>query len=146
MPKQSPQTFISFDFGMSRIGVAIGNTSTQTARPLKTLPARDGIPNWNTIKNILDQWSIDAIIVGMPYTLDNKHQDITFAARKFSNRLKQKYKLPIFIVDERFSTKIARQEMKKKQEIDSISACIILEAWLNEKRIPPSHNKHEDTQ
>ena len=143
MPNRTPQAFRGFDYGMSRIGVAIGNTLSQTARPLSTLRAQDGKPNWDLVQKLLTQWDVAGIVVGMPYTLDNKHQDITFAAKKFSNRLRQKYKLPVFTIDERFTTKIARQEMSKNQELDSIAACIILEAWLNENRTRPSQEHKE---
>jgi putative holliday junction resolvase len=132
MHKYPSQTYLGFDFGMSRIGLAIGNSISQRATPLKTITAQDGIPQWEVIQGLLKKWSIDAIIVGMPYTLNNTHQDTTFAAQKFANRLKQKFKLPIHTVDERFTTKIASQTKNPKHGIDSVAACIILQAWLDE--------------
>ena len=124
-------TLLGFDFGMKRIGVAIGNSLTQTARPLTTLKARDGIPNWDEIQDLIKNWQIKALVVGMPYGLDNQDQEITYAARKFKNRLKQKFKIPTHDIEEQYTTKIARMEKKPGDDIDSMAASIILQAWLD---------------
>ena len=93
---------------MKRIGVALGNSFTESARPLLTLAAKDGIPDWNQIESLIKTWNVSEIIVGMPYTLDNKDQEINYAARKFKNRLRQKFKLATHEVEEQYTTKIAR--------------------------------------
>ncbi len=127
----NPQMFLGFDFGMKRIGVALGNSLTENARPLLTLAARDGIPDWDQIQSLIKTWNISAIIVGMPYTLNNEDQEITHAARKFKNRLKQKFKLATHEVEEQYTTKIARKQLNPNDDIDSMAASIILQAWLD---------------
>jgi putative Holliday junction resolvase len=125
-------------FGMKRIGVAIGNTQIRHARPLTVLHATDGIPDWETIHRLIDQWQVTHLIVGLPYQIDGTDQEITKAARKFSRRLHAKFSLPISLVDERYSTKIAKKtenfKTNKKASIDSHAAAIILEAWLNDDK------------
>ena len=128
--KKNPQIFLGFDFGMKRIGVALGNSFTESARPLLTLAAKDGIPDWNQIESLIKTWNVSEIIVGMPYTLDNKDQEITHAARRFKNRLRQKFKLATHEVEEQYTTKIARTQLNANDDIDNMAA-IILQAWLD---------------
>jgi putative holliday junction resolvase len=132
---KTPSTILGFDFGMSRIGVAIGDSLIKSAKPLTTLQATDGIPLWGEIEALVNKWDIRAMVVGMPYALDHSFQEITFAARKFSNRLKQKFKLPVHLIDESYTTKIARMKKRsKKIGIDSVAASVILQAWFNENK------------
>lgn len=131
--------FIGFDFGYKRIGMAIGQRLTYSASPLATVQAQLGIPNWKDIDKVLHQWNPQALIVGLPTCIDNSKQYTTAAAQRFAQELENRYHLPVYLVDERLSTKQARSDMfakggyKKinKAEIDSIAACIILEQWLN---------------
>jgi putative holliday junction resolvase len=132
MPNNNTQTLLGFDFGMRRIGIAIGNTVTNTAQPLIIIQAQDGIPDWNEINNLINQWAITALVVGMPYNIDGEFQEITHAAKKFANRLKQKFKLPVHLIDERYTTKIAKSASRKDKGVDSIAASILLQSWLNE--------------
>ncbi len=138
MPKDphNIKTVLGFDFGLKRIGIAIGQTITQSANPLITLAATDGIPHWEEIENLISVWQADALIVGLPYKMDGSEQHLTFAARKFANRLKEKFKLPVFLVDERLTTMAAKSYLKEhkmlvKSEIDQYAAKFILESWLN---------------
>jgi putative Holliday junction resolvase len=129
-------TVLGFDFGLKRIGVAVGQTITRTANPLTTLKAQDGIPVWGEIQHLISTWDADALIVGLPFQLDGSEQLLTFAAKKFANRLKEKFKLPVFLVDERLSTMAAKSHLKEEKalvlsEIDQYAAKIILESWLN---------------
>lgn len=137
MPKQAqPKVLLAFDFGMRRIGVAVGQSLTNSATPLATLPAKDGIPSWETIKNLIETWQADALIVGIPYNMDGSEQDITKAARKFLRRL-HRYHLPTYEVDERLTTVEARNQLYAKnlraadiKNVDSFAAKLILESWL----------------
>ncbi len=135
------QTLLGFDFGMRRIGVAIGDTISKSAKPLVTIQARDGIPDWHQIAELITHWQIDGCIVGMPYQLDGSTQDITFAAKKFSNRLHAKYQLPVKLIDERLTTKVAQLEIAARAtnqySLDSVAACLILQAWLNDTNSDP---------
>lgn len=132
----SIKTVLGFDFGMKRIGVAIGQTITRSANPLTTLSAVDGIPDWEEIENLIALWQADALIVGLPYHLDGSEQHLSLAARKFANRLKAKFKLPVFLMDERLTTMAAKSYLKEAKiyaptEIDQYAAKFILESWLN---------------
>lgn len=130
---------LGFDFGMKHIGVAIGQTLTMSAQALPCLMAKDGIPDWKKIADLIAIWHPDAMAVGIPYNMDGSEQHTTFSARKFANRLKEKFKLPVYPVDERLTTVEAKllcsQNFKKKAslEIDSYAAKLILESWLREQ-------------
>ena len=141
MPKHTnPLIVLGFDFGMRRIGVAIGQTITTTARPLTVLDAKDGIPRWKEIGDLISTWQAEALIVGVPYNIDGSDQEISLAAKKFSRRLESKFKLPVHLIDERYSTKTAQSnpefKTNKNAAIDSYAAAIILDAWLQQQ--PPS--------
>lgn len=128
---------LSFDFGMSKIGVAVGQSITQTARPLTNIKAQDGIPNWRDIESLIAEWHADALIVGLPYNMDGTLQDISLAARKFARRLKAQFRLPVYMCDERLTTKEAQsllhEKGDKKTEVDSFAASLILESWFREQ-------------
>lgn len=131
------QTVLGFDFGMKKIGVAIGQSITQTASPLQRINALDGIPNWSHIETLINTWAPDALIVGLPLNMDGSPQNITFAAKKFARRLESFYKLPVFLMDERLTTKSALSQFDKqahkKNNLDSLAAVIIVESWLREQ-------------
>ncbi len=130
-------SIIAFDFGMRSIGVAIGQQVTQTASPLSAIAAKDGIPNWNFIQKLIDEWAPEGLLVGLPLNMDGTEQDITLRAKKFSNRLKHRYNIPVYLHDERLSTVDAKEKLfelggyKKlsKEKVDSVSACLIFESW-----------------
>lgn len=127
-------TLMSFDFGMRKIGVAVGQMITHTANPLAILKAKDGIPDWCHIQKLINIWNIDAIVVGIPLNMDGSEQPITFAARKFANRLQSRFKLPVYTVDERLTTIEAKRYKEKQiQQFDSYAATLILEQWLHEQ-------------
>jgi len=137
------QVILAFDFGMKRIGVAVGQTISDHAKPLKTLYVRNGTPNWEDIKRLIEQWRADTLVVGLPLNLDGAVQGMTHATRRFIKQLKKHFKLPIYEVDERLTTIEAREQIfasggykkLKKTEIDSVVATLILEQWLTEKKL-----------
>lgn len=132
------KTLLSFDFGVKSIGVAVGQTITGTASPLAALKAQDGIPDWDLIESLYQEWRPDLCIVGMPLNMDGTEQPISARARKFASRLNGRFKKPIELWDERLTTVDARAELfslggfKKldKAKIDSVSACLILQSWF----------------
>lgn len=132
------RTILGFDFGKKSIGVAIGQEVTGTASPLPSLTARDGIPDWSKIEAIYQEWQPQLVIVGLPLNMDGTNQDITHAARKFGNRLHNKFKKTVEFYDERLTTADAKTRLfelggyKKleKGKIDSVSACLIAEGWM----------------
>jgi putative Holliday junction resolvase len=129
---------IGFDFGMRRIGMAIGHCSTKHTRPLPTLLAKQGEPDWAALRKTLALWKPEALIVGLPTHIDGREQYTTEAARCFAQALKAHFQLPVYLVDERLSTVEARSQLFeqggykkiKQSEIDSFAACVILEQWL----------------
>lgn len=137
MTKNS-QILLGFDFGMKRIGVAVGQTITQTARPLMTLKAKQGIPPWETLDKLIKTWQPDALIVGIPLNMDGTEQPLTIAAQRFADSLKQRFNLPVHGIDERLSTKDARERLfaeggykaLQNGQVDSMAAQLILQNWL----------------
>lgn len=141
MEKQAQKIVLGFDFGMKRIGVAVGQTITKSARPLTTLKANQGIPQWEILNKLIKTWQPDALVVGIPLNMDGTEQPLTQAAQAFSNELKQRYGLSVYGMDERLSTKDARERLfnqggyKALQEgqVDSVAAQLILQNWLLEQ-------------
>ncbi len=131
---------LGFDFGMKYIGVATGQTVTNTANALTTLRAIDGIPDWQEIANLITEWRPNILLVGIPLNMDDSEQQLTKCAQKFANRLRHKYNLPVELVDERLSTWEAKQNIKVEQrntsrtkQLDAInaeSAAILVNQWL----------------
>lgn len=136
--KEENQTLLGFDFGLKRIGVAVGQTITQTATPLQTLQARNGIPDWKQITALIKEWQPSALVVGIPLNIDGTSQSLTKSAQKFAQSLEKHTQLPVHRIDERLSTKEARQRLFdvggyreiQKSQIDSFAAKLILESWL----------------
>lgn len=121
------QSFLAFDFGLKRTGVAVGNRLTRSAQGLATVKA-EGEARWPLIDARVKEWQPDAIVVGVPYHPDGAAHENTRRAQKFGRQLHARYKLPVFEVDERYSTTEAL-EMGAK-DADAAAACIILEQFL----------------
>lgn len=132
-----PNTVLAFDFGTRSIGVAIGQMVTRTAFPLEALKANDGIPNWDNIALIYQEWQPDIVIVGLPLNMDGSEQEITQRSKKFAQRLHGRFKIAVEMHDERLSTADAKAMLfelggyKKlsKGKVDSVSACVIFQSW-----------------
>jgi putative Holliday junction resolvase len=137
----SPGTIMGFDFGMKNIGVAVGQQLTGTASPLTALKARDGIPDWQQIEGLIDNWKPTTLVVGLPLNMDGSEQHMTAAARKFGNRLHNRFKLPVAWQDERLTTYEALNQMglrdkmqsTQRSDVDRLSAQIILQSWLDQQ-------------
>lgn len=132
--------FLGFDFGYKRIGVAVGQSVTGHAKPLKTESAKDGVPDWHHIATLIQSWKPQALIVGLPTCIDGTEQYTTAAAKQFATELTTRFHLPVHLVDERLTTVEARAHLFaqggfkkiKNTPVDSIAACIILEQWLGD--------------
>jgi len=131
---------IGFDFGMKRIGVAVGQTITKTARPLDTIQAKDGVANQQAISKVIQKWLPDALIVGVPLNMDGSDQPITQTAKQFAEWLRTHFQLPVYEIDERLTTKDARERLfieggyKALQggQVDRVAAQLILQNWFDE--------------
>ena len=125
---------------MKSIGIAVGQEVTGTATPLNAIKARDGIPNWDTLADVFEEWQPNLVVVGLPLNMDGSYQQVTYAAKKFANRLQVKYKKPVEAWDERLTTADARAQLfdlggfKKleKGKVDSVSACLIVQSWMEQ--------------
>lgn len=138
MATAKPRSALLFDFGLKNIGLAYGQTISQTARELPALKARDGIPQWEAIGALLKEWQPNLLLVGLPLNMDGSESELSGRARTFGNRLNGRFNMPVEMVDERLSTREAKWEAAtrghkgnyREAPIDSIAARIILEAWL----------------
>jgi putative Holliday junction resolvase len=131
MPDKST-TVIGFDFGSYWIGVAVGQTLTRQATPLTTLKNGD----WKGIERLLEEWRPQKLLVGLPLSMNGDDQEMTAHAQRFGRQLEGRFGIDTSMVDERLTTREAYQiameneEFKSKQEIDSLSAALITESWL----------------
>ncbi|VFP82981.1 Holliday junction resolvase RuvX [Candidatus Erwinia haradaeae] len=131
-------TFLSFDFGMKSIGVASGQRVTSTAYPLKALKAQAGMPYLDKIDALIQEWQPTNIVVGLPLNMNGSEQPLTTRARTFASFMHMRYKILVNLHDERLSTVEARAvifqrrgfQALRKDHVDSLSAAIILESWL----------------
>lgn len=138
--KTSFKILMGFDFGLKRIGVAIGQTVTQTARPLDTLHAKDGQPNWDMLGKLIKKWRPDALIIGIPLNMDGTDQPIGIRARQFARTLQERFQLPVYEMDERLTTKDAKERLFKEGgykalqdgQVDRVAAQLILQNWFEE--------------
>ena len=122
---------MGFDFGMKRIGVAVGQKVTQTASGLTVVQACDGIPRWEYLDKIVLDWQPEKFIVGLPLNMDGSKSEMSQKAHKFSRRMSSRYNIQSEMFDERLTSFEARDH-EEKTHIDAIAARLILESWLRE--------------
>lgn len=122
-----PQSFLAFDYGTRRVGVASGNTLLAQARPLRTLAA-EGAARFDAIAALLREWQPDALVVGVPCHPDGAAHDNTARARRFANQLRGRFGLPVHEVDERYTTVEALAA--GAADADAAAAALILEQHL----------------
>jgi len=141
----NPQTVMGFDFGTKKIGIAIGQSITQTVTPLVTLPSLNQKPDWVAIEDLIKEWLPTILVVGLPVHLGGEEQAMTQAAKKFGHRLNGRFNLPVEFMDERLSSYEAEERLReinrnKKQtnkrqtalDIDKIAAQLIVESWFRQ--------------
>lgn len=135
-----PQTILGFDFGTQKMGMAVGNSLLCTAQPLALFPMQDGIPDWEKLEKIIAEWQPNICLVGLPLNMDDSESELSLRARKFARRLKHRMNKPVWMIDERLTTREARQQLEqyqqhghgKKTSADSIAAGLLVESWFNE--------------
>lgn len=136
------KTILAFDFGTTRIGVAVGQTATQTAQALNEIKAVDGIPNNEQMKNVITEWQPNLLLVGLPLNMDGTTSELSKRAKKFGNRLRENFGIDVTFMDERLSTYSAKGELlnqglrreSENEAVDSIAARLILESWFNQSQ------------
>ncbi len=126
---------LAFDYGTQKIGVASGNELLGTASPLKALPCKNTQPNWDDIAALLKEWEPEALVVGLPLNMDGTDSESTARAKKFAGRLKGRFGIKVWLVDERLTTREARERtgiQKADSRVDSMAAVIIAEGFWSE--------------
>ena len=135
------ETIIAIDFGLRNIGVAVGNTLSLTSRPLTILQARDGVPDWDALCSIFDEWRPDRILVGNPLNMDDSESDMGRQAARFARRIEGRFGLTVTLVDERLSSREAKANALAAGHrgdfasirVDDEAAAIILTTWLHQQ-------------
>lgn len=125
----SVETIFAFDFGVKRIGVAMGNTMIRQAQPVKVISALDNATRFAAIQALLDEWKPARLVVGLPMHPDGAEHDMTARARKFANQLNGRFNLPVELVDERYSSAVI--SAKRGETIDDRAAAIILQQYFD---------------
>ncbi|HET9206178.1 MAG TPA: Holliday junction resolvase RuvX [Burkholderiaceae bacterium] len=125
--RRSAQSFLAFDFGTRRVGVAVGNTLLKQAQPLTTV-AMMGDARFAAIARLLREWQPDALVVGVPTHPDGAPHDNTRRAKAFARQLQGRFGLPVHEVDERYTSVEAIAEGAR--DVDAAAAALILEQYL----------------
>ncbi|HEX6320782.1 MAG TPA: Holliday junction resolvase RuvX [Burkholderiales bacterium] len=128
MPSPGARTVLAFDFGLKRIGVAVGEPELRTAHPL---PA---VARFEDITSLISEWQPAALVVGRPTSVQGEAHAMTRQAEDFARRLERRFKLPVARVDERFTSVEAESRLRgmKKKAVDSVAAQLILEQYFDE--------------
>jgi putative Holliday junction resolvase len=139
-----PGTYLAFDFGLRRIGVAVGQTTTCTASPLAVV-TNGSVPDWAALDKLIQEWCPVALVLGLPLDGEAQETDMSRAARRFGAALEQRYGLPVHYNDERMSSLAAGERFREQRaaggarrkdaaRMDAVAAGIILERWLARRR------------
>jgi putative holliday junction resolvase len=119
---------LAFDFGVRRIGVAIGNSVTHEARPLVTVDAAGSVGPWAAIGKLIEDWHPARLVVGVPLHPDGAPHEMTARCERFARQLEGRFRLPVERVDERYSSAAATGAV----DVDAAAAALILQQWFDE--------------
>jgi putative Holliday junction resolvase len=125
------RSYLAFDYGPRRVGVACGNTVTRTATPITTVAAQ-GAARFAAIARLVDEWRPDALVVGIPRHPDGAPHENTERAERFARQLQGRFRLPVHRVDERYST--VEAQSLGAADVDAAAAAVILEQFMREQR------------
>ena len=134
------QTIMAFDFGTQKMGMAVGQALIESATPLALFPMKDGVPQWENLLKIIKQHQPQLFLVGLPLNMDDSESELSTRARKFARRLRHQSNIDTLMVDERLTTREARDELDhyqaqgrgKKLAADSLAAALLIESWYRE--------------
>ena len=129
MPERSARTVLAFDFGLKRIGVAVGEPELGTAHPLPPIAA----PGFGAIARLVKEWQPAQLVIGLPVAEQGEHA-LAKRVERFARQLEGRFQLPVKRVDERFSSVEAESRLRgmKRKSIDSVAAQLILEQYFGE--------------
>lgn len=125
----SAETIFAFDFGVKRIGIAMGNTLIRQAQPVKVISAVDNATRFSAIAALLEEWQPGLLVVGLPLHPDGAEHEMTARCRKFANQLHGRFNLPVELVDERYSSAVIGGQ--RGEVIDDRAAAIILQQYFD---------------
>lgn len=136
-----PETIVALDYGLRRIGVAVGQSVTRSASPVGTLACKDGVPDFGELDAILRDWKPSRLVVGLPVHADGSPSEMQANVEAFIEQL-QRYALPVTTIDERYTSVEAETALKnaraagtrgriRKEHIDAASAVLIAERYLS---------------
>ena len=133
-------TIMAFDFGTQKMGMAVGQALIESATPLALFPMKDGIPQWENLLKIIKQHQPQLFLVGLPLNMDDSESELSTRARKFARRLRHQSNINTLMVDERLTTREARDELDhyqaqgrgKKLAADSLAAALLIESWYRD--------------
>lgn len=125
------ETLLAFDYGLKKIGVAIGNTLTCQARPLEILVSTTRAQRFAAIAALLHTWQPNRVIVGLPLATDGGEQYASLRCRRFANQLHGRFGLTVELVDERGSSVEAQEHLRSNAPDDAMAAAVILQRYLD---------------
>jgi putative Holliday junction resolvase len=139
--RAAEETILGFDFGEKRIGVAVGNTVTALAQALITLHVESNTARLEAVEKLVREWQPASFVIGQPEHADGKPHEIAHLAKKFGNRLTEKFRLPVAYINETLSSTEASRILAErgvrgtaqKAEIDAVAAQVILQSYLDER-------------
>ncbi len=149
MTAPAARTVLSFDYGLRRIGVAVGNTLTGTAEALETIAAADGAPDWRAIDRVVAAWRPAAIVAGVPYNMAGRDARLTTAALRFADELVGRYGIEVYRVDEPLTSREAEDDLRERRrsgakskrvrrgDVDREAARLLLLQWLRALPVQP---------
>lgn len=147
LAKLTSTTYLGFDFGTKKIGIAVGQTSTATASPLQTVRSINQNPNWDVISQLIKEWQPIGLVVGISRQQDGTDNIVTPRMLRFCRQLDGRYQLPVYQQDETLSTFEAKQLLFDEVNLgasklwavqDQLAAQLILQSWLNQHALKES--------
>lgn len=124
---------MGFDYGMTKIGVAIGQFVTETATPIAIVAAKDGVPDWPAIEALMTEWRPAVLIVGLPLNMDGSESEMSQRARKFARQLTGRFGIRHETMDERLTSREAAEYAGRDQPVDAVAAQLIVESWFRNR-------------
>jgi putative Holliday junction resolvase len=131
---------LGFDFGEVRIGVAVGNTLTESAQALAVLASVPTRERFESIGRLIEQWQPTALVVGRPVHPDGNPHEMTLRCERFARQLAGRFNLPVHLTDERYSSVAAQSEGAGAGQLDAQAAAIILRQYLSEAAATPARS------
>ncbi len=137
---QTTQAIMAVDLGRQNMGIAPGQSAIESANPLPLFIMKDGIPDWNQLLKLVKEWQPNLFLVGLPLNMDDSESELSARARKFARRLRHQTNIQTWMVDERLTTREAREELEsyqskgqaKRLSADSFAAALLIQSWYRD--------------